>query len=275
MALPDGFQPESAVIAGQFAYLGSLGDGTIYRIDTRDGSGRVELAGQGTPAGGMKLDDSGRLFVAGGFSGTARVLDFGSGDVLATYSLASPPSLVADVIVGDSCAWFTDAFRPVLYQISFGTGGELPAPQDVHRVDLHGDIAYGQGFNVLGIERTPDGEGVLIGHCDAGLLFRVDTETGATQHVPIQGGDLSGVDGLALNGTTLIAALGGRNAVAIVELKPDGHAGEIVERIEHDGFDVPTAAFAVDGGLFVVNSKLDGREHTATTPYSCLYLSRG
>jgi len=265
--LPDGFQPESAVTAGHFAYLGSLANGTIYRVDLRDGSGRVELPGDGTPAGGMKLDGAGRLFIAGGFSGTARVVELASGKLLMSHSLAEQPSLVADVLVGGSAAWFTDAFRPCIYEISLGTGR-------ARAVDLHGDLTYGEGFNVLGIERTPDGKGVLIGHCDTGQLFLVDTKTGATRHVPVSAGDLTGVDGLALSGTRLIAALGGKNAVAVVELQPDGSAGEMVERIEHDGFDVPTAAFEVDGGLFVVNSKLDGSEHTTATAYSCLLLPR-
>src|SRR5262249_6141571 len=109
-------------------------------------------------------------------------------------------------------------------------------------------------------------------HCDAGQLFLADPRTGATTHVPIDGGDLTGVDGLALKGTTLIAALGGKNAIAIVELQPDGSAGQIVDRIENEHFDIPTAAVPVDGGLLVVNSKLDGRDHGPATPYTCVLV---
>ena len=64
-ALPDGFPPEGIAIGGgPFAYLGSRVTGAIFRADLRTGQGTVISPGPGTPSLGLKIDRSGRLFVA-------------------------------------------------------------------------------------------------------------------------------------------------------------------------------------------------------------------
>ena len=88
LSLPDGFQPEGIAIGDQpYAYLGSRADGDILAIDLRTGKAAPLVAGTGTPALGMKVDDRGRLFVAGGSGGDARVIDVAAGRVLRTYRL--------------------------------------------------------------------------------------------------------------------------------------------------------------------------------------------
>src|SRR5947199_9508518 len=74
IALPLGFPPEGIAIGGHFAWFGSRLDGSIYRADLRTGAGRIVSPGPGTPSLGLKLDRRGRLFVAGGTGGDARVL---------------------------------------------------------------------------------------------------------------------------------------------------------------------------------------------------------
>ena len=77
IALPNGFQPEGITIGKRpIAYLGSLADGDIYAADLRTGEGKVVVEGPGTPSVGLKLSGNGRtLYVAGGPSGTARIID--------------------------------------------------------------------------------------------------------------------------------------------------------------------------------------------------------
>src|SRR2546423_15449756 len=72
IALPDGFPPEGIAIDGHLAYFGSRLDGSIYRADLRTGTGAVLSKGRGTPSLGLKIDQRGRLFVAGGTGGDAR-----------------------------------------------------------------------------------------------------------------------------------------------------------------------------------------------------------
>ena len=81
--LPDGFQPEGIAIGpAATAWLGSLADGDIYQVDLRTGEGAVAVEGDGTPSVGLKRDGRGRLYVAGGDSGTARVIDTRTGEYI-------------------------------------------------------------------------------------------------------------------------------------------------------------------------------------------------
>lgn len=98
--LPDGFRPEGITIGGgPYAYLGSLGDGSIYRADLRTGKGGIISTGPGTPSVGLKLDDRGRLFVAGRGQG-ARVVDARSGAIIASYVLTTAtPTFANDVFL--------------------------------------------------------------------------------------------------------------------------------------------------------------------------------
>ena len=59
------------------------------------------------------MDENERLFVAGGPTGTARVIDGRNGDVLKTYQLTtSTPTFVNDVVITKDAAWFTDFAEP-------------------------------------------------------------------------------------------------------------------------------------------------------------------
>jgi len=162
-AVPDGFQPEGiAVGRGDTAYLGSLADGDIHRLDLRTGRGKVISEGPGTPPVGVEVD-RGRLFVAGGPTGDARVVDIRTGEVLATYPLGG--GFVNDVVVTRHAAWFSDSVRPVIHKLPLGRGGALPDPADAVSVPITGDLVYGEGFNANGIEATPDGRGRVRRWC--------------------------------------------------------------------------------------------------------------
>ena len=79
--LPVGFLPEGITIGkAPVAYLGSRADGDIYAADLRTGQGRVISQGPGTASVGLKIDSRGLLYVAGGPSGTARVVNTRTGN---------------------------------------------------------------------------------------------------------------------------------------------------------------------------------------------------
>ena len=125
--LPDGFLPEGiAIERGGTAYFGSRTDGDIYAADLRTGFGRVISQGPGTPSVGLKVDRRGRLFVAGGPSGTGRVVDSDTGEILRTYPFATAPTFVNDVVLARTGAWFTDSQRAQLYRVPIGRDGALP-----------------------------------------------------------------------------------------------------------------------------------------------------
>ncbi len=270
--LPDGFAPEGIAIgAAPLAYFGSLLDGSIYRANLVTGRGKVISEGPGTASAGMKLDHRGRLFVAGADAGDARVVSASTGEVLASYTLTTLPTFVNDVILTPDAAWFTDSFNPVLYKLPLDRSGRLPAQDDVVTVPLTGDIVIGEGFNVNGISRTPDGEALLVVQTNTGLLLRIDPATGVATTVDLAGELVAGGDGILLSGRTLYVVENVPNEVTVVRLDRTGASGTVVDRLTDPRFDVPTTAARFDGRVYIVNSRFL-IDPTPTTTYTAVAI---
>ncbi|MEU1178495.1 superoxide dismutase [Streptomyces sp. NPDC005820] len=269
--LPDGFRPEGIAIGrAPYAYLGSLGDGSIYRADLRTGEGAIVSAGPGTASVGLKLDDRGRLFVAGRDAG-ARVVDARSGEILASYPLATTtPTFTNDVYLTPRAAWFTDSFQPVLYALPLGRRGELPDAADVVRLPLSGDWTQADdgSVNANGITRTPDGSALLVVQSGAGGLHRVDPRTGVTTLVDLgDAAPLTNGDGLLRTGRTLYVVQNRQNAIDVFTLAADGRSGVFRRRITDADFDVPTTVAAFGSRLYLPNARFTTTP-TPTTTYA-------
>jgi sugar lactone lactonase YvrE len=263
--LPAGFQPEGIAIGpGPFGYFGSLADGDIYRADLRTGEGRVISQGPGTQSVGLKTDARGRLFVAGGAAGNARVVDTRTGEVLASYQLAATTNtFVNDVVLTDDAAWFTDSFVPVLYKVPL-RHGKLPDQDQVTSLALTGDFVQTEGFNANGLTSTPDRRGLLVVQSSTGKLFRVDPRSGVSAEVA--GATLPGGDGMLLRGRTLYVAQGGAGQVSVLHVDAAGANARLVRTITDDGFDVPTTVAAFGDRLYLPNARF-GTTPEPTTRY--------
>jgi sugar lactone lactonase YvrE len=269
--LPDGFQPEGIAIGARpVAWFGSLADGSIYRVNLVTGAGRVIGEGPGTPSVGLKVDHHSRLFVAGGPAGDARVVSARTGEVLASYTLTGD-GFVNDVVLTRDAAWFTDSFNPALYKVPLGRHGGLPDQDDVVTVPLTGDLVFQGGFNVNGIERTPDGRGLLVVQTNTGGLFRVDPATGVTTAVDLGGEALPNGDGILLEGRTLFVAQNVSNQVAVVRLDRRAATGTVVDRLTDPRFDTPTTIAAFGHRLYLPNARFT-TEPTPTTPYTAVAI---
>ncbi|MDF3146349.1 MULTISPECIES: superoxide dismutase [unclassified Streptomyces] len=274
--LPNGFRPEGiAVGGGPYAYLGSLGDGSIYRADLRTGEGGIISTGPGTPSVGLKLDDRGRLFVAGRGQG-ARVVDARTGAILASYVLTTAtPTFANDVFLTPRTAWFTDSYQPALYALPLGRHGELPDPDDVVTVTLSGDWSQvpGEVVNANGITRTPDGSALLVVQSGVGGLHRVHPRTGVTELVDLgDAAPLTNGDGLLLIGRTLYVVQNRQNAIDVFELAADGRSGVFQSRITDPLFDVPTTVAAHQGRLYLPNARFTTTP-TPETTYDVISVS--
>ncbi|MCL8012362.1 superoxide dismutase [Streptomyces sp. AS02] len=267
--LPNGFRPEGITIGGgPYAYLGSLGDGSIYRADLRTGEGGIISAGPGTPSVGLKLDHRGRLFVAGRGQG-ARVVNARTGEVLASYVLATAtPTFANDVFLTPRTAWFTDSFQPALYALPLGRHGELPDADDVVRITLSGDWSQvaGEVVNANGITATPDGSALLVVQSGVGGLHRVNPRTGVTRLVDLgDAAPLTNGDGLLLSGRTLYVVQNRQNAIDVFRLAADGRSGVFQRRITDPLFDVPTTVAAYKGRLYLPNARFTTTPTPQTT----------
>ena len=274
ISLPDGFSPEGITIDPRgVAYLGSLADGDIYAADLRTGEGEVVSQGPGSPSVGLKIDRHGRLFVSGGPSGTARVIDAASGDVLATYVLTTNPSFINDVVLTRAGAWFTDSAQAQLYFLPVGPSGELPDVSQVQTVPLTGDWVQQPGFNANGIAETPDHQALLVIQSATATLFRVDPATGEATAVDLGGAALPNGDGLLVIGRTLYVVQNFSNTVAVVRLDADGTSGTVVDELTSPAFDVPTTIAAYGSGLFLPNARFS-TPPTPGTEYDVVRIDR-
>jgi sugar lactone lactonase YvrE len=275
--LPDGFQPEGITIGpGNTAYFGSLANGDIYAANLRTGQGSViggDDGDEGLPAVGLKIDNHGRLFVAGGSSGTGRVLDAHTGELLEIYTFASQPTFINDVVLTRDYAWFTNSSSAELYGVPLGPGGTLGDPSDVVALPLTGDWKQVEGFNANGIEVTPDQKALLVVQSATGLLFRVDPETGVATKVDLGGALVAGGDGLLVVGTTLYVVQGGLSHVTVIRLDPAGTSGVVTGELPSDEFDVPTTVARSGNSLYLPNARFS-TPPTATTTYWVTRIDR-
>lgn len=274
IALPDGFQPEGIAIGnGSTAYVGSLADGDVYVFDLRTGAEITTLEGPGTPTVGLKVDQRGRLLIAGGPTGEARVVDASTGAELETYQLTTGPAFINDVVLTRDGVWYTNSFAAELYFLPLGPAGALPDASDVVTLPLTGDWVQQPGFNANGIAETPDHQALLVIQSATATLFRVDPSTGVATAVDLGGESLPNGDGLLVVGTTLYVVQNQSNAVAVVQLSPDGTSGTVVDRITDPDFDVPTTVARFGNSLFLPNARF-GTPPTPDTEYSVVRVDR-
>ncbi|MCA2218470.1 superoxide dismutase [Jidongwangia harbinensis] len=266
--LPAGFQPEGIAIGKQpYAYFGSRVDGDIYRVNLRTGRGRVISEGPGTQSLGMKVDGRGRLFVAGGSGGDARVIDTRTGAVLASYRLQTVPAFINDVTLTGGAAWYTDSTNPTLFKLPLGRHGALPSAATA--VPLTGAIAYATpGPNANGISPTPDGRALIIVQANTGKLFHT-TYAGVTTEIDLGGETVGNGDGLWLRGRTLYVVQNRLNQIAKIKLNRAGTRGEVVSRTGDPRFDVPTTIAEYGGRFYLPNARFTTPAEP-TTPYTAV-----
>jgi sugar lactone lactonase YvrE len=275
--LPDGFLPEGITIGEEAtAWFGSRRDGDIYEVDLRTGAGETISQGPGTPSVGLKVDDLGRLFVSGGTGGDARVVDSGTGEVLATYQLSTAADrFVNDSLVTDDTVWFTDSRSARLFGLPLGPDGALPAPEDVVTLPLGGEwVQPAVGVNgANGLTETPDGEALLV--VNAGVLYRVDPETGDARLVDTGGAALTNGDGMLLRGRTLYVVQNFLEQVSVLRVSRDGRSARLVHVIDEfeAEVDVPTTVAAFGRWLYLPNARFS-TPAAPDTPYWVTRTSR-
>ena len=268
--LPDGFFPEGIVVGeGTTFYAGSLVDGAIVRGDLRTGD--VEVWVEGVPgqlAIGMDYDRrTGNLYVAGGPTGTVRVYDTTTGDLISDLFLGG--GFVNDAKVTPRGVYLTNSFVPELYEVPLASNGAIEGAPSV--IPLSGDFVTVPGeFNANGIEYR---RGTLIVvNAFVGSLYAVDRNTGVASEIDL-GGEVVNGDGLVLVGSRLYAVVGGANEIVEIRLNSRLTRGVITDVITDSDFDVPTTADRFRGSLYAVNAKFS-TPPTPDTPYEVVRVDR-
>jgi sugar lactone lactonase YvrE len=207
---------------GDAFYVGSLGDGSVHRVDRR--SGVEETVFTETAPGtwwtlGMDVDPSRRLlFVcamddqrevtdeAPPYAGYVWVIDLLTHERVALHDLsdAHPRATCTDVtVLDDGTAFVTDREHPNVYRIPPGGDVELFVTDE----RLDGGVV---GLNAL--VATADESALLAIVYLPSRLVRIDLTTRAVRDVEIDGGftdvvpALSGADGMTWLGDALLVA---------------------------------------------------------------------
>ena len=265
--LPDGFQPEGITIGpGPVAYVGSLANGEIRAANLKTGRQRLISAGPGTPSVGLKSDQRGLLYVAGGPTGTARVVSTRSGKVIADYTLTTKPAFINDVVLSRHYAWFTNSQQPELYRVPLVRRGRTALQDEVTTIPLSGDWVQQPGFNANGIALTPNRQALLVVQSVTGTLFRVDPSTGVATRVDLGGYVLTNGDGLLVKGRTLYVVQNRLSQVAVFTLSRSGRSGVLREVLPVPDSDVPTTVAAYKSSLYLPNARF-GNPSPATADY--------
>src|SRR5215218_4119039 len=162
--------------AGVFYVSATNQSGALYRGSTRRGDQVLELwqpPRAGNNGRGIDVDDSGRVYVAGGPAAEVRVFSR-DGVLLAELPTGATGSFLNDVWVGpDGAAYVTDSWLPVIWRVSFGEGGWR-----VERwLDVSPTISYTPSltdFDLGGIVSTFDRRYLLTTQGTTGRLWRID-----------------------------------------------------------------------------------------------------
>jgi hypothetical protein len=253
--LPPEFRPEGIASGkGDTFYVGSIPLGAVYRGSYRTGEGAVLVPPhEGRNHTGLKVDTRfDRLFVAGGESKAIYVYDSRTGADLATFDLPDA-GFVNDVVLTRNAAYFTDSLVPQLYRVGIRRNGELTPPQ---RVTYSGDLEFGPGFNVNGIDTLRGGRRLVVVQSNVGKLFRVNGRTGVTREIDLNEPVTNG-DGLLRRGRTLYVVQNRLDRVAAVKLDGRARSGVVERFLTDPRLDVPTTIAPFKDFIYAVNGRFD------------------
>lgn len=274
ISLPNAFQPEGIAARGDFIYVGSIPSGAVYRADINTGTGSVLVQSRtGRAAIGLKVDNRGRIFVAGGNTGKAFVYDATTGEDLAAYTLTQlSPTFINDVVLTADAAWFTDSRNPVLYRLPLPADGSLAGQDAVVTLALTGDLLVQAGAtNLNGIASA--GQQLIAVQSNTGTLFIIDPATGFARKIDLGAETVVNGDGILLEGQTLFVVQNRLNQVAVIDLAPDFTTGVVRTRTTNPAFDIPTTVAAAGGSLYAVNARF-GIQVAPDTTYNVVRFSR-
>lgn len=245
-------------------FVTSTTDGTIYRGTLGNPNTQVFLPGGAdgrTTAVGLKVDESGRLFVAGGGSGKIFSYDANTGALLRAYT--TPPvmqggTFINDVTLAGDFAYFTDSVRPMIFRVPRTAGASNEAEA---WLDVSATIPYSTApgaFNLNGIAATAGGQYLIAVQSSSGKLFRIGVADKAVAEIKLDGSVVNG-DGILLDGQTLYVVRNADKIIVPISLGADFASGTIGTPFSDPSLRYPTTIAETDGRLLVVNSQFDKR----------------
>jgi len=168
------------------------------------------------------------------------------------------PTFVNDVAIArDGSAYFTDSQSPRLYKLTPASDGGYTF--EVFTTFPSGPLQYQPGFNLNGIDVTPNGRYLIVVQSNTGKLFRIDTATKAVIEIDLGGETVTAGEGIFLQGRTLYVVRNSAELIVKIRLNGDLSSGTVVSATTSPLFQFPTTVARARGRLLVVNSQFDKR----------------
>jgi len=245
-------------------FVSSTADGAIYRgtLDTSTVSPFISGAA-GKAAVGLKVQ-GGKLYVAGGPTGSITVYDLATRQVVAQFQTGTGGFLNDLVVTGRGDVFVTDSFRPVLWhvtaeQVSAGSG--TPQALDVSEIPFEA----GQ-FNLNGIV-TRGSHRLVVVDTNSGKLFRIelDADLSSIRAIDeIQGATVLGGDGLLLDRGRLVVVQGNPAQLSFLKLRAGARRATLERTQTSDKLRGPSTVDRADGLYLVVNADFAGNRRPFT-----------
>jgi Cu-Zn family superoxide dismutase len=275
---PDITYPEGIAYdpASHAFYTASAVTGAVVRVDMKTRrTTTIVPAGDGLfPAQpfpsrlGMKLDQAGRLWIAGGRTGRMALVKGSDGTVLRRFETpTSKESLINDVALVGLAGYFTDSFVPTLWRVQ--TTGDTIGELEPWLQFKGTPIEYANGPNLNGIAATANGADLIVVQMNKGLLFRVHIADKRVTPIDTHGEDLTAADGLVLDGRTLYLVRQSAQEVVTLDLANDLSNAHVVHRFRDPAFLWTATAAKAGDQLLIVNTQFNKREsNSPVTPFT-------
>jgi hypothetical protein len=255
-------------------FVGTVGTGTIYRGTLGGAKLRPFItpdpAAPADSAVGMKVA-GGRLFVAGGTTGSIYVYAIRTGALLSRFETGAGGFLNDLVVTEKGDVYVTDSFRPMLWHLTpsmIRAGSGTP-----QAINVGPEIAYTPNqFNLNGIVSRKGGGELIVVNTFSMSLFRISIDpakTAARKITKIHAPQLAG-DGLLIDRGRLLVVTGSPAAVTLLKLSHNDSRAR-VDKVLRDRSLLGSSTIArADDRYLVVNADFAKN----TQPYTVSALAR-
>jgi hypothetical protein len=249
-----------SITADGAIYRGMLGGDTVSPFIT---------GGAGRAAVGLEVR-RGKLYVAGGPTGSITVYDLASGQTVATFQTGTGGFLNDVVVTGRGDVFVTDSFRPTLWHVTAAqvrAGSGTPQALDVSA------IPYEAGeFNLNGIVAKGSRRLVVV-DSNSGELFRIDLSgdgSSIREIDEVEGATVPGGDGLLLDRGRLVVVQGSPAQLSFVKLRGGARLATLQRTQTSDRLRGPSTVDRAKGLYLVVNADFA----TSQRPFTVAGLPR-
>jgi hypothetical protein len=237
-------------------FVGITADGAIYRGTL--GSDTVSPyipGGAGKSAVGLKVK-RGKLYVAGGQTGSITVYDIATKAQVAKFETGSGGFLNDLQVTRNGDVYVTDSFRPTLWHVTADqvkAGSGTPQALDVSAIPYEGGGAFNANGIVAKSART-----LVVVDTNSGKLFRIRLggDGASIKSIDeITGATVPGGDGMLLDNGRLVVVQGSPTAqLSFLKLKHGARSARLERTRTSDKLHGPSTVDRAKGLYLVVNA---------------------